>query len=86
MMKDMTKGVLVARALALAIALVGVTLGPGGVAAATPARARTPGYALAGAGETAASRWRVGDRGAIALDDGSDSGDGGDGDDGGDDE
>src|SRR2546426_11562167 len=56
MMQDMTKGVLAARALALATALVGVTLGPGGVAAATPARARTPGYALAGGGETVASR------------------------------
>ena len=85
-MKDMTTAVLAARALALAVALVGITLGPGGIAGAEAPRSPTAGYALAGGTSALASCAHVGDRAAIALDDGSDSGDGGDGDDGGDDE
>jgi len=75
---------LAARTLALAIAAIGITLGPGGVASATPPHAGPASVAVSSGAEALASRSCPGDRSAIAWDDGSDSGDGGDGDDGGD--
>ena len=77
-----TKGMLAARALAITIALLGVTVGPGGVASATATR-RLTARDMAPS-ETLTSASRLGDRGAGAWDD--DSGDGGEEDDGGDDE
>ena len=86
MTNQMTKGVLVARALALAIALLGVTVGPGGVgvAGATASRRPTVRDVSVSGGETLAQASRCADRGTGAWDD--DSGDGGDGGDGGDDD
>jgi hypothetical protein len=84
MMNHMTKGVLAARALALVIVSAGISVGPGGVASATPMRAPAAGDALSNGGAALASRSPLGNRGAAAWDD--DSGDGGEGDDGGDDD
>ena len=80
MMKDMTTGALVTRALALAIAFVGIAIGPGGIASATSPHVGMVSVAPSSGGDGLASRSLVG-RG-IAWDDGGDSGDGGDGDDG----
>ena len=65
MTNGMTKGLLAARMLALTIAAIGVTVGPGGVATATPA------VTTLGAPE------RLADRQPAACDDdsGDDSGD-----------
>ncbi len=78
----MTKGVLAARAVATAIAVIGLSIGPGGVATTPPARAGTVRDVLSSGQEALVSRVRVGDRGTAVWDEGSDSGDGGDGDDG----
>jgi len=83
MTNHVMKGVLAARALVLAIAVTGVTVGPGGVAGSTPSRARmvSDGDALRSDAETVASRSHLGDRGGTAWDDETGSGDGGDSDD-----
>jgi hypothetical protein len=86
MTTQMTRGMLAARALALVIAAIGITLDPNGVAGATSTRGPEATEGLSRAGEVRVLHSHVGDRRAVACDDGSDSGDGGDGDDGGDDE
>ena len=80
------KAVLGARALALSMAVVGITVGPGGVASDTAPHERTFGEALSSGGPVLVARADVCGRDGAAWDDGSDSGDGGDGDDGGDDD
>jgi hypothetical protein len=86
MTKHITGGRLAARTLALSIAAIGIAIGPGGFASGAPPHVGPAGETLAADGEALTSRSYLGDRCAVAWDDGSDSGDGGDGDDGGDSE